>query len=201
MNDNNQNLETVLRGLREAHPEPSLELRIAQALRDARLEPAPVSWFGSWSLALGIAGAMVACVVFVAILQRSPRDQRKNIVAHQTASTQQMAPPQPSLQAAGPVTQRDQASVPHAVHTTREEGGSMAQVESFPAPPMPLTEQERLLIRLAHRDDPVQLARLAPGPRAARYQAEKDQVSEFFKPPETPAPPDTNLMESGGGTQ
>ena len=33
---------------------------------------------------------------------------------------------------------------------------------SFPAPPLPLTEQERLLLRLAHRGDPENMAILNP---------------------------------------
>ena len=37
---------------------------------------------------------------------------------------------------------------------------------SYPAPPMPLTEQERLLLRLVHKDDPVELAMLDPKVRA-----------------------------------
>lgn len=55
--------------------------------------------------------------------------------------------------------------------------------QSFPAPPLPLTEQERLLVRLVHRDDPVQLAQLTPAAREADLQRDREQVREFFKPP------------------
>ena len=51
---------------------------------------------------------------------------------------------------------------------------------SFPAPPMPLTEQERLLLRVARKGDPEELALLNPVSRAARDVAEKAEVEKFF---------------------
>jgi hypothetical protein len=56
---------------------------------------------------------------------------------------------------------------------------------SFPAPSMPLTEQERLLLRIAHRGDPVELAMLDPAVRAARDAEEKADVTKFFEPATT----------------
>jgi hypothetical protein len=56
---------------------------------------------------------------------------------------------------------------------------------SYPAPPMPLTEQEKLLLRIAHKSDPVELAMLDPVVRAARDAEEKAEVKNFFEPPTT----------------
>jgi hypothetical protein len=56
---------------------------------------------------------------------------------------------------------------------------------SFPAPPIPLTEQERLLLRIAHKGDPVELAMLDPVVRAARDAEEKADVTKFFEPATT----------------
>jgi hypothetical protein len=53
---------------------------------------------------------------------------------------------------------------------------------SHPAPPMPLTEQERLLLRIAHKGDPVELAMLDPLRRAARDVEEQTEFQRFFKP-------------------
>jgi hypothetical protein len=44
-----------------------------------------------------------------------------------------------------------------------------------------LTEQEKLLLRIAHKDDPVEVAALNPAVRAARYEEEKAEVQRFFK--------------------
>jgi hypothetical protein len=67
---------------------------------------------------------------------------------------------------------------------------------SFPAPPMPLTEQERLLLKIAHRGDPVEMAMLDPKIRAAREREEEAEVQRFFVRPKVPAAP-----EQGGGGQ
>jgi hypothetical protein len=56
---------------------------------------------------------------------------------------------------------------------------------SHPAPPMPLTDQEKLLLRIAHKGDPVEFAELDPVQRAARYAEEKAEVQRFFVPGKT----------------
>jgi hypothetical protein len=45
---------------------------------------------------------------------------------------------------------------------------------------MPLTEQERLLLRIAHRGDPVEMAMLDPRMRAARDAEEQTEFQRFF---------------------
>jgi hypothetical protein len=51
---------------------------------------------------------------------------------------------------------------------------------SYPAPPMPLTEQEKLLLRIAHRRDPVELAMLEPMLRTVQDAEEKEEFLRFF---------------------
>jgi hypothetical protein len=55
---------------------------------------------------------------------------------------------------------------------------------SRPAPPMPLTEQERLLLRLVHKDDPVELAMLDSmldaKLRALQDSEDKAEFQRFF---------------------
>jgi hypothetical protein len=51
---------------------------------------------------------------------------------------------------------------------------------SRPAPELSLTEQEKLLLRIAHRGDPEQLAMLDPVKRAARDAEEKTEFEKFF---------------------
>ena len=54
------------------------------------------------------------------------------------------------------------------------------QEASFPAPPLPLTEQERLLLRLAHRGDPENMAILNPKVREAQTAKATEQFQQFF---------------------
>jgi hypothetical protein len=51
---------------------------------------------------------------------------------------------------------------------------------SFPAPPLPLTEQEKLLLRLAHRRNPEDTAILNPAAQAAQSAKANDQFQQFF---------------------
>ena len=60
---------------------------------------------------------------------------------------------------------------------------SEMQAASFPAPPMPLTEQERLLVRMVHHGDGVELAMLDPKMEALRDAEEKEEFRSFFAKP------------------
>ncbi|WP_419804671.1 hypothetical protein [Terriglobus sp.] len=62
-----------------------------------------------------------------------------------------------------------------------------AHEASFPAPEMPLTEQERLLLQIAHRNDPVELAMLDPVERNREFSKERAQTAHFFTPPPLPS--------------
>jgi hypothetical protein len=55
------------------------------------------------------------------------------------------------------------------------------QATSYPAPPLPLTEQEKLLLRLAHRGDVQDMALLNPDLRAAQSAAATKQFQQFFE--------------------
>lgn len=58
---------------------------------------------------------------------------------------------------------------------------------SHPAPVLPLTAQERALVRLAQTADPKLLAALSPETQAKIEAQEADNYNKFFAPP--PAPP------------
>ena len=52
---------------------------------------------------------------------------------------------------------------------------------SQPAPPMPLTKQEKLLLRLVHKGDPVELAMLNPELRARQIAEGRAEFQRFFE--------------------
>ncbi len=54
---------------------------------------------------------------------------------------------------------------------------------SHPAPPLPLTPQEKLLLRIAHKGDPVELAMLRPEIRARQQAEGKAEFEKFFELP------------------
>jgi hypothetical protein len=99
------------------------------------------------------------------------------------------SPPQPA-----PRMRPVQNTNLHATKTaTNQDEDAVALSEmrapSFPAPPMPLTQQEKLLLRLVHKGAPEELAMLDPGYRA-RQQAQSDaEFRNFFDPPKPFGPP------------
>jgi hypothetical protein len=50
---------------------------------------------------------------------------------------------------------------------------------------MPLTDEEKLLLRAAHRRAPVELAELSPARRALQDEQERVDFERFFEPPKT----------------
>jgi|GEM_PF-859245 len=108
----------------------------------------------------------------------APRTQETPKTAAKSA---ELPPPRPGMRSGA----KTNVSRAKAVR----DGDSVALNEmhdtSYPAPPMPLTEQEKLLLRIAHRGDPVELAMLDPAVRAERDAEEKADVTKFFEPATT----------------
>lgn len=67
---------------------------------------------------------------------------------------------------------------------------------SHPAPPMPLTAQERLLTHMLRRNDGVQLAQLASQTDQPSPGGEKLAFQKFFDPPPRPQPEDSYSVPS-----
>jgi hypothetical protein len=222
MNDTPQTgdrIETVLAALRHAEPAPGMEQRITAALlRQAQQDatkPSRWTWLRVPQLA-GVAAVLVAGLLLTTRFHHPhrgqasgfalPSDQARPVGADEAAQASLV---QPAAAAKTPahapaVEGSKQLALLHNVQTRDvSRPTEQAQTEQgFPAPPLPLTEQERLLIRLVHRDDPVQLAQLTPAAREADLQRDREQVREFFKPaPMLAANFELEPYPTPGGTQ
>lgn len=209
MKNSDEAVERVLAGLREAEALEGMERRILEAVREgvpergrwaARRWAAPLRLAGTMSWATAAAGvAVIAGVLCWSPLRGSHMGGRAgnpNLMAKGQVGA--VAAPVAEFQAAaaGPVQlppRRLTAQSGNRIRARRPAGvregdsGDLRKVSavSFPAPPMPLTEQERLLLNLAHRGDPELLAMLNPVARATRDAEEKAQVENFFEPATT----------------
>ncbi len=176
----NDAIETVLQGLRETQPGPGLEARILQRLQAEEHRP-----HTAWQ-ALHIPRFVMATAATLLLVLAGGWLLHHGHQATQATDT----PPQPRQR---PAFSTGIATAPATVprmqrHSTRKAATHAAEQRageqvSIPEPPMPLTEQERLLLNLRHRDDPMQLAQLTATAREARYRHEEEQVREFFAPP------------------
>lgn len=182
MRDADGTIERLLAGLRDAQPPAGIERRILEALdgMEAREEVTSASL---WRLPFRPAIAMLlACTVIlmagIAVLQyrHAPGDVRNHSTS---ADVRPATRPEVVVQKAPTVPRRTTSRIP-VKHPHDPPAAGETQMASFPAPPLPLTEQERLLLRLAHRGDADNMAILNPDTRAAQTAKATEQFQQFF---------------------
>lgn len=202
MNDFDRSIERVLSGLKNAEAPPEMERHILAALR-SHVSPPPATvwnrllpaWLGTHaraatiSAACGIAAMLVAVLIAPAIRRQNrapaPVAQEATPAApSSSAMTNHVADaptpaPQPVLRRV--TTHRANKAAP--VKTSDDLAEMEMRAPSMPAPPMPLTDQEALLLRLVHARDPVELASLDRKTWAAQFAQSKIQFDKFFAPP------------------
>jgi hypothetical protein len=178
MKDADGTIERLLAGLRDAEPPGGMECRILEALDGIGAhEVAASAWFWLPAMALLLACAVIlTAAVIVHQRRHAPTD-----LSHSTS-----APVRPDTRPelitrkahTGPRRTASRVSVRHPRDVP---AAAEVQASSFPAPPLPLTEQERLLLRLAHRGDPEHMAILNPDVRAAQTAKATEQFQQFFE--------------------
>ncbi|MDE1178669.1 MAG: hypothetical protein PW789_19005 [Edaphobacter sp.] len=195
--ENNMNpVDKILGAMRDAEPSAGMEARILQTLdtrsRDgyreheqrpsllARLRWVPVA-------------ALAVLAVAVVVNRSAHRDDQTSattthrsaaatprsgsVIAPQTTAALPAAVSAPRRRM--PAVKADAAQVQAAAEQMKDASVAV----SHPAPPIPVTAQERLLLRYArggHTDD---LAQISNERRAAEDEQEKTAFQAFFKPP------------------
>jgi hypothetical protein len=206
MNNSGEAIEKVLAGLRDADAPAGMERRILAGLEERAAPRSRSGWrqlLPVWVIAPAgpvavgslVCGAVVAGVFVIAFAipairrsgQTAEQGTRNSVVVGATALAASEAAPESarsSLRPGGRVTGQREVERSATGAEAVGEGDSAALEEmhaaSYPAPPMPLTEQERLLLRLVHKDDPVELAMLDPKLRALQDSEDKAEFQRFF---------------------
>jgi hypothetical protein len=227
MKHSDEAIEKVLAGLRYVDAPVGMERRIQDGLeeRAARRAEAGRRWYGPvWR---GVPVAYMACgvaVVGLAVVMLMVPAVRR--FGHGGVQSQMGVAPvklMPAMRST--IANRDTETVLHAsdvrfvkrpdaaesglVRASVSDGGSEDDVAlsetraaSFPAPPMPLTDQEKLLLRLAHKNDPVELATFDPKLRELQDAEDQAEFQRFFSgpvvsqpAPEEQAQPEPTLTE------
>jgi hypothetical protein len=195
MRDADGTIERLLAGLRDAEPPGGMERRILEALDGIGAREVAGST-SLWRRPLRPAIAMLlACTVILMVAFTV--QQRKQVPGQQFVPLKPTeglngAPNIFSSLRVGPKPQHalgDQRvrsngaavrQLPPVKHPQDAPAVGETQTASFPAPPLPLTEQERLLLRLAHRGDADTTAILNPAVRAAQTAKATEQFQQFF---------------------
>lgn len=185
MRDADETIERLLAGLRDAEPSAGMQRRILMAMgaREAVASDSPwrrlsLPWLLRPAIAMSLVCSVASLIVAIAVHQH--RDRPADVRSHSTrADVRQTAGPEAVAQQA-PIVPRRVAS-PVSVRRPRDvPAAEETQAASYPAPPLPLTEQERLLLRLAHRRDPEDTAILNPAVQAAQSAKATEQFQQFF---------------------
>ncbi len=153
----------VLAGLREAEPSRAMQRRILTAI-EAR-EKSAVSWQWGKLLRPAIALSLVCAVLATGY-------------SFWRASTPVMVV---ATKAPGPARIPEPTPRAPTRIVSRQTHARAAQLASYPAPPLALTGQERLLLRLARENDEKALALLNPDVRAAQSARATQQFQQFFQ--------------------
>ncbi|MGI4758054.1 MAG: hypothetical protein ACRYGF_14530 [Janthinobacterium lividum] len=229
-NKQDGNIDTVLRALRQAEPDPGMQDRLLASLRVAQVARTTAK-ADRWTFPLAVSGVglpwLAAATLLLAaggtlLLHRhAARGSHTDQIAASGAAKQKLAmdpkwESNPRLEndisvggrSTDPLVSDAAGRLPHvsgrhgtplqttteshvfetrrgALHGNRDaaSGTDALATASFPAPPLPLTEQERLLLALVRREAPQRLLPLTESSRSATTQREKSAVTEFFAPP------------------
>jgi hypothetical protein len=181
MKDAEPTIERLLAGLRDAEPQPGIERRILDGMQ-ARKTVVPVPFWRKLrpqTLAVSLASALVITAVFIAIALHL-RSRVSGDSSHPpTLAVRQESPAEAFTRKVSVPGRR--ASRVGSKHSFTISGKPDLRAASFPAPPLPLTEEEKLLLRLAHRRNPEDTAILNPAEQAAQAAKANDQFQQFFQ--------------------
>jgi hypothetical protein len=195
-----ETLDRLLTGLRTAKPPAGMNQRIMAALHNQsteRTHATPDSFRLVW-LSAPVAVVVLASVVIFHTAHRQTH------APTQTAqpSAKEVPATSPSLvnaQTTRPLlyqepkpraTMRLVSKPGSKTSTTAQDMDALAEEEmraaSQPAPRLPLSNQEKLLLRMTHKRTPIELAALSPATRAQHDAEEQADFEKFFEPPKPP---------------
>jgi hypothetical protein len=189
MRDADETIERLMAGLRDAEPAPGMKRRILEAMEAHQATASDSHWrrvITPWPLRPSVAASLVcaaalAASLIVATRVNQPSHMPASAPRHSThADVGQHAQPEAVAHKAPTAPQRTASRVsarrPHDSSAVND-----VQSASYPAPPLPLTEQERMLLRVAHRDDAKNKALLNPELQAAQSAKNTEQFQRFFE--------------------
>jgi hypothetical protein len=180
-------IERVLEGLRDAEAPVGMERRIVEAVRERVAVGAghgwlrrPI-WLETRRMGWGVGAVAVLAVAMLYTMRRAPDLPQRRAVAMMPAVGLQGAVANGGTERRDVRERLGVSRARRANSRVVEDSDSIAlRASNHPAPPMPLTEQERLLLRIVHKGDPVEMAMLDPMQRAARNVEEEAEFLRFF---------------------
>ena len=192
MNRSDESVERVLAGLRDTGAPAGMEQRVMRALEERAASRVRYGRGGRWIAVWMAGGCVAALIVAVAVV---PAARRSSAPVRSQASSARVSSGTPSSPAAGEhviyarqwVVERPVARARARVAVRRvaaPQSGSGLVATSRPAPPAPMTKEERLLLEVARRQDPKALELLNSEAQEKQEMEAKAEFDRFFGLPE-----------------
>lgn len=177
MRDADERIERLMAGLRDAEPSPGMKRRILEAMEVHNETPS--AWFLRPLVAAPLGCAVVlAASLIVATRVTQPAYTPANVARDSTHADVGRRTQPETVAHKAPIQPRRTASAKRPRHLSAVND---TQSANHPAPPLPLTEQERMLLRVAHRDDAKNKALLNPDLQGAQSAKNTEQFQRFFE--------------------
>jgi hypothetical protein len=166
MKDPDRTIENLLAGLRNAEPPPGMHHRILDALVAGQATTHNPRRLLHPAIAMSL-----ACALAITIWVQHHRHTPANLRSYTTTVDALRTKPQQTVVHRTPREPR-RSTLTVMLRPTQTPG--------FPAPPLPLTQQEKLLLRLAHRNDAEDMNLLNPIVQAQQSAKATQQFQQFF---------------------
>lgn len=197
MKDSDQAIEKVLAGLRDVEAPVGMDRHILEGIQNRATASPRWSWLTALPSRIavrpvayvGAAAGVVALVLAIPVIH-----QRRHALTQSAKAIPSAPLPPPSSAAAVAESTEPQRSTiavrsprrtkPKRLEVTDpEESLAMREVNapSRPSPPLPLTEQEKLLVRFVRTHTPEELAAIDPTKWAAQDEQQRAEFDRFFR--------------------
>ena len=195
--DPDEVIDRLLTGLRDVEPPQGMQRRILDAATEHFATrrvwnlALPFTPAKSWTLAVTSVAIVALGITWIVPRDLHHVNQRADTRRHDTAAgsarpthvsdteSLQSQPVRHSVRA----TQRQTVAAVESLSTEDALAVSEMNAPSRPAPPLPLTRQEKLLAEAVHQAGAKELASLRPEVRVRQMELSKAEFHDFFEPP------------------
>jgi len=197
MKNSEEAIEKVFAGLRDVDTPAGMERRIVNAVQDRASAQSRWGWrglvvrtplaiTGSVACGLALAGIFAFILATPAVHRREhvPTSSKRNAAPFGVLppSPSEVAESAPLLEPRPTARLKEKVNLRRAEFVRDDDSAALREMRaaSRPEPPMPLTEQEKLLVRFVQTRRPEELAAIDPVKWAARDAAEEAEFEKFF---------------------
>ncbi len=194
-------IKQVLAGLRDSEAPAGMERRILEGVRDRASAKSGSRWQSwrpmwrteylpfrraarSWVWGVALAGTMAGCLAIFMVhrMDHAPVRALSSVTSEPPVTSEvAVVNTRPPLLISNPRPER-KMKVGRGKFVSTSESVALREMRaaSRPEPPMPLTEQEKLLLRFVQTRSPEELAAINPVKWATRDAEEKAEFEKFF---------------------